>query len=177
MAFESVFAMHAGARHLYRDQRDVETGNNGKMARRRRHRRGSAAESREKVHFHNRVKYFAVRLFQKSRGGLKNARARARARAWCLLRRCGKKKKKRKGKKEKEEEEEEESKVPSAERSEKDYWICSCWYIPLPRGRGNPFFGSPLFRSPFLFFTYTARGIMTKDVEVIYRFYRFFDRR
>jgi len=101
MAFESVFAMHAGARHLYRDQRDVETGNNGKMARRRRHRRGSAAESREKVHFHNRVKYFAVRLFQKSRGGLKNARARARARAWCLLRRCGKKKKREKEKRKK----------------------------------------------------------------------------
>jgi len=166
--------MRAGARHLYRDQRDVETGNNEKRARRR-HRRGSAAESREKVHFHNRVRYFAVRLFQKSRGGLENARARA----WCPLRRCGKKKKrKRKEKRRKGKEKEEEgSKVPSAERSEKDYWICSRWYIPPLRGRGNPFFDPLLFRSPFFFFTYTARGIMTKDVEVIYRFYRFFDRR
>ena len=39
--------------------------------------RCGSAESRAKVHFHNRVKYSAVRLCQKFRGGLKCA--------WCLL--------------------------------------------------------------------------------------------
>jgi len=104
-----------------------------------------------------------VRLFRKSRGGLENALGVSYA--------AVKKKKRRK--------KEEESKVPSAERSEKDYWICTFSLsppLPSAEDRGNPFFGPPLFRSPFLFFTYPARGIMTKYVEVIYRFYRFFDR-